>query len=82
MLFKRYSLDHQLKQKVKPKRSLLEFEKRQKIPSLHLDCQVNSELMNLVGSQNPISFVQIETQVSDAKSDAEMVLGSFVCLVV
>ena len=81
MLFKRYSLDHQLKQKVKPKRSLLEFEKRQ-FPFLHVDSHVNSELMNLAGSQNPISFVQIETQASDAKSDAEMVLGSFVCLVV
>ena len=42
----------------------------------------DSELQILVRSQKQISFVQIETQASGAKSDAEMVLGSFVFVLV
>ena len=42
----------------------------------------DSEFQILVRSQKQLSFAQIETQASDAKSDAEMVLGSFACLLV
>ena len=36
----------------------------------------------LVRSQKQSTFVQIKTQASGAKSDAEVVLGSLVCLLV